>query len=52
MAGRHYVIPDDVVALAEAALAHRVLVTGGTGSVDAGRSVVAECLERVPPPTA
>ena len=52
MAGRHYVIPDDVVALADAALAHRVLVAGGTGSVDAGRGVVAECLERVPPPTA
>ena len=52
MAGRHYVVPDDVVNLAAAALAHRVLVTGGAGSVHAGRVVVDECLERVPLPTA
>lgn len=52
MAGRHYVIPDDVIELAEPALAHRVLVAGGAGSVQAGRAVVQECLERVPPPTA
>ena len=50
--GRHYVVPDDVAALASAALAHRVLVAGGTGSVQAGRAVVDECLAQVPPPTA
>ena len=50
--GRHYVVPDDVIALAPAALSHRVLVIGGSGSVDAGRAVVRECLHRVPPPTA
>jgi MoxR-like ATPase len=50
--GRHYVVPDDVIALAPAALSHRVLVSGGSGSVDAGRAVVSECLHRVPPPTA
>lgn len=49
MAGRHYVIPDDVVQLTEAALAHRVIVAGG--SLAAGREVVAECLARVPTPT-
>ncbi|MFW2334186.1 AAA family ATPase [Ilumatobacter sp.] len=52
IAGRHYVVPDDVMSLASVALSHRVLVTGGTGSVDAGRAVVQECLDRVPPPTA
>lgn len=52
MAGRHYVIPDDVIGRAPAALAHRILVTGGSGSVQAGRAVLEECLERVPPPTA
>ena len=52
MAGRHYVVPDDVVATASPALAHRVIVTGGSGSVQAGRRVVEECLERVPPPAA
>ena len=50
--GRHYVVPDDVAALASAALAHRVLVAGGTGSVQAGRAVVDECLAQVTPPTA
>ena len=52
MAGRHYVVPDDVTALASAALSHRVLVAGGAGSVQAGRAVVEECVERIPPPTA
>ena len=52
MDGRHYVIPDDVIALAEASLAHRVVVTDAVGSVRAGRDIVAECLGRVPAPTA
>ncbi|NNE12784.1 MAG: MoxR family ATPase [Ilumatobacter sp.] len=52
MSGRHYVVPDDVVALATAALGHRVLVTGGSGSVQAGRDIVDECLGLVAPPTA
>jgi MoxR-like ATPase len=52
MAGRHYVVPDDVAALAVPALAHRVIVANAAGSVDAGREVVAECLNRVPAPTA
>ena len=52
MAGRHYVVPDDVVSVADAALAHRVIVVDGDGSVRAGREVVAECLARVPAPTA
>jgi MoxR-like ATPase len=52
MAGRHYVVPDDVVSVADAALAHRVIVVDGDGSVGAGREVVGECLARVPAPTA
>jgi MoxR-like ATPase len=50
--GRHYVVPDDVLHVADAALAHRVLVAGADGSVRAGREVVAECLERTPAPGA
>ncbi len=52
MAGRHYVVPEDVTVLAGAALSHRVIVAGGSGSVQAGRTVVEECLDRIPPPTA
>ncbi len=52
MAGRHYVVPDDVARLAEPALAHRVIVSDAAGSVRAGRQIVQECLELVPAPTA
>ncbi len=52
IAGRHYVIPDDVAALAESALAHRVIVSDATGSVRVGREIVRECLAGVPAPTA
>lgn len=51
MDGRHYVVPDDVLAVAEASLAHRVAVSDAAGSVRAGREVVAECVERIPAPT-
>ena len=52
MGGRHFVVPQDVVDVAEVALAHRVLVVDADGSVRAGRGVVAECLTQVPAPTA
>lgn len=52
MAGRHYVVPDDVTNVAESALAHRVVVADGRGSVRAGREVIAECVANVPAPTA
>jgi len=52
MSGRHYVVPDDVVALASPVLAHRIIVAGSPGSVAAGREVVADCVARVPVPTA
>ena len=52
MQGRHYVVPDDIAAVIEPALAHRVIVSGSEGSVMAGRTVVSECFARVPAPTA
>jgi MoxR-like ATPase len=52
MSGRHYVVPDDILAVADAALAHRVIVVDDAGSVRAGRAVVQECLAQVPAPTA
>lgn len=48
--GRAYVVADDVVAVAPAALAHRILTHDGLGSVHVGREVVDECLGRVPVP--
>ncbi|HSJ91003.1 MAG TPA: MoxR family ATPase, partial [Ilumatobacter sp.] len=51
MSGRHFVTPDDVTGVAEASLAHRVIVSDAVGSVRAGREVVADCLGRVPAPT-
>ena len=50
MRGRTFVVPDDVMAVTVAALAHRVLVVDGT--LEAGRDVVVECLSRLRPPTA
>ena len=48
LAGRDYVIPDDVKALAESALAHRVIPkTGASIRGVEGRSVVAEILMSV-----
>jgi MoxR-like ATPase len=47
--GRGYVIPEDVKAAAPAVLAHRLDV-GGTGSVSAGRRVVAQVIDSVPVP--
>ena len=43
--------PTTCVSVADAALAHRVIVVDADGSVRAGREVVAECLARVPAPT-
>jgi MoxR-like ATPase len=52
MRGRSFVVPDDVAAVAVAALAHRVLLVDGDGTTAAGRDVVASCLHQVRPPTA
>jgi MoxR-like ATPase len=51
MRGRPFVVPDDVVAVAVPALAHRVLLADGDGSTTQGREVVAECVRQVRPPS-
>jgi MoxR-like ATPase len=49
LAGRDYVIPDDVKALAEAALAHRLIIKTSSSMHDIDpRQVVAELLSTVP----
>jgi MoxR-like ATPase len=53
MAGRDYVIPDDVKALAEVTLAHRVIV-GPTARIKdiSSRTIVQDVLARTPIPGA
>lgn len=48
LCGRSYVVPDDIAASAESALAHRV--AGSNASVASGRELVAECLASITPP--
>ena len=51
--GRDYVLPDDVKTLAEAVLAHRLIIRLTDASLDrSGRATVAELLETVPVPGA
>ncbi len=52
MRGRGFVVPDDVAAVVVPALAHRVLLVDGDGSMVAGRDVVTECVHQVRPPSA
>ncbi len=53
MAGRDYVIPDDVKALAEVTLAHRIIMGPSARIKDiTSRNVVAELLQSVPVPGA
>jgi len=49
IAGRHYVVPDDVKAVAGPALAHRLILTAGP-NMAAGAGVVAGALRTVPTP--
>jgi MoxR-like ATPase len=49
LAGRDFVLPDDVKALAAPVLAHRLLLDGGTSRRSA-EVVVAELVDRVPVP--
>ena len=53
MEGRDFVIPDDVKALAETTLGHRIIVSPAARikNTDA-RSIVADILTRVPVPGA
>ena len=51
MQGRDYVLPDDVKALAEPVLAHRLIVSSSERSPDkSGQAAIAELLETVPVP--
>jgi MoxR-like ATPase len=51
MAGRDYVSPDDIKAVAPAVLGHRVVLSQGSGTIGAGRAFVSEVLRQVPVPT-
>jgi MoxR-like ATPase len=47
--GRHFVIPDDIKALAEAALAHRLIIKTSSSMHDIDpRQVITELLNSVP----
>jgi MoxR-like ATPase len=48
--GRDYVLPDDVKALASAALAHRLIPRQARGGAGVGRQVVLRLLDEVPVP--
>jgi len=51
ISGRDYVLPDDIKALAEPVLAHRIIVGMTDSSLDrSGRDIVAQILESVPVP--
>jgi len=50
--GRDFALPDDVKALAEYVLAHRLVLHPTDGSQRSGRSLIAELLESVPVPGA
>jgi MoxR-like ATPase len=51
--GRDYAMPDDVKAVAESVLAHRLVIYSTDGTKDrSGRSSIAEILEQVPVPGA
>jgi len=51
--GRDYVLPDDIKALAEPVLAHRLIVHWGTQTEErTSRAIIAEILETVPVPGA
>ena len=49
--GRHYVVPDDVRAVAVPSLAHRLMLAGGT-DLDASSGIVRRLLETLPVPRA
>lgn len=51
MQGREFAIPDDVKALAEPVLAHRLVLHSLDGSKDrSGRSIIADILSQIPVP--
>lgn len=50
VAGRDYALPDDIKAVAEACLAHRLLLGADRTRQASGAAVIAEVLQRVPVP--
>ncbi|MER3395356.1 MAG: hypothetical protein C4318_05335 [Acidimicrobiia bacterium] len=51
MAGRDYVSPDDVKAVAPAVLGHRIVLAQGSGTIGAGRTFISDVLTHVAVPT-
>jgi MoxR-like ATPase len=49
--GRAYVIPEDIKALAEPVLAHRLLLLGNYGSIRSGNEIVRDILRGIAVPT-
>lgn len=49
--GREFAIPDDVQALAPSVLAHRVVLKGGAGGLEARREAIRKILRDTPVPT-
>jgi MoxR-like ATPase len=49
--GRAYVIPEDIKALAEPVLAHRLLLLGNYGSIRSGNEIVRDILRGITVPT-
>lgn len=47
MAGRDYVSPDDIKAVAPAVLGHRIVLSQGSGTIGAGRVFISEVLRHV-----
>jgi MoxR-like ATPase len=48
--GRPFTIPDDVQTVAGAVLAHRVVLKGGSGSIEASRAAIERVVDSIPVP--
>ncbi len=51
LAGRRFVVPDDVQAVAAAVLAHRLVMSYGFGRSNESKALIAQILDRTPVPT-
>lgn len=51
LSGRSYVVPDDVKALADPVLAHRLVLGYGAGGAQASRQLIEKLLHTLPVPT-
>jgi MoxR-like ATPase len=48
--GRPFTIPDDVQTVAGAVLAHRVVLKGGSVSIEASRAAIERVVDSIPVP--